>query len=217
MKKKHVIIAGNIGVGKTTLVSLLSQQMDWLPFFEPEVSNPYLSDFYSDMKGWAFHSQVYFLSRRLQSHHEIANIPNTVLQDRSVYEDAEIFARNLYVQGYINERDFATYTALYHTMLEFLPAPDLVIYLRASVPVLLKRINIRGREYEKNISADYLKDLNQLYENWINEFTLCPVLTIPADDMDYVQKPGHLDLIRNKVYEKLSGKEIVTFSAEELV
>lgn len=217
MKKKHVIIAGNIGVGKTSLVSLLSQRMDWLPYFEPEAANPYLADFYNDMKGWAFHSQVYFLSRRLQSHHEIACIPNTVLQDRSVYEDAEIFARNLHLQGFINERDFITYSALYHTMLEFLPSPDLVLYLRASVPVLLKRINIRGRDYEKNISPAYLEDLNQLYEGWIKDFTLCPVLTIPADDMDYVQKPGHLDLIMNKVQEKLSGKEIVVFSPEELI
>jgi deoxyadenosine/deoxycytidine kinase len=211
-----VIVAGNIGVGKTSLVSLLSQRMDWLPYFEPEATNPYLSDFYQDMKGWAFHSQVYFLSRRLRSHHEIACMPNTVLQDRSVYEDAEIFARNLHLQGLINERDFNTYTALYHTMLEFLPPPDLVIYLKASVPILIQRIRLRGRDYEKNISQEYLKELNHLYENWIHEFTLCPVLTIPADDMDYVQKPGHLDLIMRKLQEKLSGKEIVAFTAEEL-
>jgi len=216
LNQKHVIVAGNIGVGKTSLVSLLSQRMDWLPYFEPEATNPYLSDFYQDMKGWAFHSQVYFLSRRLRSHHEIACMPNTVLQDRSVYEDAEIFARNLHLQGFINERDFNTYTALYHTMLEFLPPPDLVIYLKASVPILIQRIHLRGRDYEKNISQEYLEELNRLYETWIHEFTLCPVLTIPADDMDYVQKPGHLDLIMRKLQEKLSGKEIVAFTAEEL-
>jgi deoxyadenosine/deoxycytidine kinase len=216
MNQKHVIVAGNIGVGKTSLVSLLAAKLDWEPFFEPEAANPYLSDFYNDMSGWAFHSQIYFLSRRLKSHHEISRFNRTVLQDRSVYEDAEIFARNLHLQGYINQRDFLTYCELFQTTLELLPPPDLVIYLRASVPVLIKRIKHRGRDYEKNIAPEYLDELNQLYERWISDFTLCPVLTIPADNMDYVEKTAHLDLIISKVQEKLTGKEIVIFSPEEI-
>jgi deoxyadenosine/deoxycytidine kinase len=139
------------------------------------------------------------------------------LQDRSVYEDAEIFAKNLHLHGYINPRDFNTYCDLYRTLLDFLPPPDLVIYLKASVPVLLKRIHLRGRDYEKNIAAEYLEELNQLYETWIADFTLCPVLTIPADNMDFVENPAHLDLIMRKVQEKLTGKEIVVFSPEEIV
>ncbi len=216
MTQKHVIIAGNIGVGKTSLVSLLSAKLDWVPYFEPEAANPYLADFYKDMYGWSFHSQVFFLSRRLKSHYEISQYSRTVIQDRSVYEDAEIFAKNLHLQGYINTRDFSTYCDLYQTLLEFLPPPDLVIYLRASVPVLMKRIRQRGRDYEKNISAEYLEDLNKLYESWIAEFTLCPVLTIPADNMDFVEKETHLELIIHKVQEKLTGKEIVDFSPEEI-
>jgi len=216
MNQKHVIVAGNIGVGKTSLVSLLAAKLDWEPFFEPEQANPYLSDFYQNMSGWAFHSQIYFLSRRLKAHHEISRFNRTVLQDRSVYEDAEIFARNLHLQGYINQRDFLTYCELFQTTLELLPPPDLVIYLRASVPVLMKRIKHRGRDYEKNIESEYLDELNQLYERWISDFTLCPVLTIPADNMDYVEKTAHLDLIMSKVQEKLTGKEIVVFSPEEI-
>lgn len=216
MNQKHVIVAGNIGVGKTSLVSLLSAKMDWEPYFEPEAANPYLTDFYKDMSGWAFHSQVFFLSRRLKSHHEISKFSRPVLQDRSVYEDAEIFAKNLHLQGYISPRDFNTYCDLYKTLLEFLPPPDLVLYLRASVPVLIKRINQRGRDYEKNISSEYLEELNLLYNSWISDFTLCPVLTIPADNMDYVEIPAHLELIMEKVQEKLTGKEIVDFSPEEI-
>ena len=216
MNQKHVIVAGNIGVGKTSLVSLLAAKLDWEPFFEPEQANPYLSDFYQNMSGWAFHSQIYFLSRRLKAHHEISRFNRTVLQDRSVYEDAEIFARNLHLQGYINQRGFLTYCELFQTTLELLPPPDLVIYLRASVPVLMKRIKHRGRDYEKNIESEYLDELNQLYERWISDFTLCPVLTIPADNMDYVEKTAHLDLIMSKVQEKLTGKEIVVFSPEEI-
>lgn len=215
MNQKHVIVAGNIGVGKTSLVSLLSARLNWEPYFEPEAANPYLADFYRDMTGWAFHSQVFFLSRRLKSHHEINRFSRTVLQDRSVYEDAEVFARNLHLKGFINQRDYNTYCDLYHTMLEFLPPPDLVIYLRASVPTLMKRIRLRGRDYEKTITFEYLEEVNQLYGKWINEFTLCPVLTIPADSMDFVEKADHLDMITQKVQEKLTGKEIVVFFPDE--
>jgi deoxyadenosine/deoxycytidine kinase len=214
--KKFVAVAGNIGVGKSTLVSKLCLKLDWQPFYEPVAENPYLADFYRDMTAWAFHSQVFFLTHRLRSHHQLAQHPQSAIQDRSVYEDAEIFARNLYVQGFIHPRDYETYRGLYETLVEVLPPPDLVIYLRAQVPTLMQRIASRGRDYERTISADYLASLNELYEKWIAGFTLCPVLTVPADDLDYVAYPGHLNLIAAKVDEKLTGKEEVTFDADEV-
>ena len=214
--KKFVAIAGNIGVGKSTLVKMLCDQMSWDPFYEPVTENPYLADFYQNMSAWAFHSQVFFLSHRLRAHFNLAQHPNSVVQDRSVYEDAEIFARNLYQQGNIQERDYWTYRELYETAVQFLPPPDLVIYLRASVPTLLHRIDSRGRDYERKIAPEYLQNLNDLYESWIENFTLCPVLAVPADDLDYVAHPGHLRLIIDKVDEKLTGKEEVVFEAEEM-
>lgn len=214
--KKFIVVAGNIGVGKTSLVDLLSKKIDWQPFYEPVAQNPYISDFYADMKSWAFHSQIYFLGNRLKMHQQLTQLSESVIQDRSVYEDAEIFARNLFEQGYITDRDFQTYCDLYQTLLSFLPAPDLVVFLRASVPVLLNRISLRQREYEQGIPTEYLEKLNHLYERWINDFTLCPVLTVPADDLDFVMRPDHLDLIASKVLEKLTGKDIVQFSKDEL-
>ncbi len=214
--KKFVAIAGNIGVGKSTLVQMLCERTGWEPFYEPVTENPYLADFYSDMHAWSFHSQVFFLTHRLRSHFQLSQYPESVVQDRSVYEDAEIFAQNLYLQGHIQERDYQTYRDLYETMMRFLPPPDLVIYLRASVPTLLNRISSRGRDYERTISPDYLQGLNNLYETWIDNFTLCPVLAVPADDLDYVSHPGHLRLIIEKVDEKLTGKEEVVFEPEEV-
>jgi deoxyadenosine/deoxycytidine kinase len=214
--KKFIAVAGNIGVGKSTLVRLLCQRLDWEPFFEPVTENPYLSDFYQDMHAWGFHSQIYFLARRVRLHQQIFRHPTSVIQDRSIYEDAEVFACNLYLQGYVSERDYGTYHLLYTTLAEFLPPPDLVIYLRAAVPTLLNRIKNRARDYERTISPDYLAQLNGLYENWIAGFTLCPVLTIPADDLDYVAHSRHLDLIVQKLQEKLTGKEEVVFNAKDV-
>ena len=214
--KKFVAVAGNIGVGKSTLVERLCAVLDCTPFYEPVTENPYLADFYKDMRAWAFHSQIFFLTHRLHSHRELSLSPNSVIQDRSVYEDAEIFAQNLYLQGHIHPRDYQTYRELYQTLIDFLPPPDLVIYLRASVPTLLNRISRRGRDYERTIPADYLASLNILYEDWISEFTLCPVLTVPADDLDYVAHNGHLNLIASKVTEKLTGKDEVIFDPEEV-
>jgi deoxyadenosine/deoxycytidine kinase len=214
--KKFVAVAGNIGVGKSTLVSMLCNRLGWQPFFEPVGENPYLVDFYRDMRQWAFHSQVFFLTRRLRSHRELLDHPTSAIQDRCVYEDAEVFAQNLFLQGLMDERDYSSYCELYRVLSEFLPPPDLVVYLRASVETLQQRISHRGRDYERTITAEYLEQLNGLYEAWIANFSLCPVLSVPADALDYVAHPGHLDLVASKVEEKLTGKEEVVFSADEV-
>ena len=214
--KKFVAVAGNIGVGKSTLVGMLCAKLGWEPFYEPVTENPYLADFYHDMNAWAFHSQVFFLTHRLKAHHELSRRPSAVIQDRSVYEDAEIFAQNLFLQGHISPRDYQTYRELYETALRFLPPPDLVIYLRASVSTLMGRISRRGRDYEREITPEYLSQLNQLYENWLGGFSLCPALTVPADDLDFVAHPGHLNLVIAKMQEKLTGREEVDFKAEEV-
>jgi deoxyadenosine/deoxycytidine kinase len=214
--KKFVAIAGNIGVGKSTLVAMLCQRLGWQPFYEPVAENPYLADFYRDMRTWSFHSQIFFLTRRLHAHRQLLDHPTSVIQDRSVYEDAEIFAQNLYLQELMDERDYQSYRELYEVLTEFLPPPDLVIYLRASVDTLISRISRRGRDYELTIEPDYLANLNQLYEAWITGFSLCPVLAVPADNLDYVAHPAHLDLIVTKVQQKLIGKEEVVFAPEEM-
>ncbi len=209
---KFIVVAGNIGVGKSTLVTMLCKKLDWQPFYEPEIENPYLADFYQDMSRWSFQSQVFFLARRLHIHNLISHHNGSVIQDRSIYEDAEVFARNLNLQGNLSDRDFQTYQSLYQTLVEFLPPPDLVIYLRASVETLVQRIALRNRDYEKSISPAYLAQVNDLYNDWIAAFTLCPVLSVPADELDYVMRPDHLNLIADKVQQKLTGKDEVIFS-----
>jgi deoxyadenosine/deoxycytidine kinase len=212
MPKRFIAIAGNIGVGKSTLTRLVSQQLSWEPFYEAVSENPYLADFYEDMGRYAFHSQIFFLSRRLRHHRRLLDFPGSVVQDRSVYEDAEIFAHALHLQGHIAERDYVTYRELYEVLVEFLPPPDLVVYLRASVPTLVKRIQQRGRAFEVNMDPAYLAQLNELYEGWLESFSQCPVLTIPSDDLDFVRSDTHLQLIIGKITEKLSGKEEVVFA-----
>ncbi len=214
--KHFVAVAGNIGVGKSTLVEMLSNRLNWKPFYEPVGENPYLADFYRDMRAWSFHSQVFFLTRRLRAHKDLIMHPTSVIQDRSVYEDAEVFARNLYMQNNMRERDYLSYRELYLVLSEFLPPPDLVIYLRASTDTLMQRITRRGRSYEQQIQAEYLDQLNLLYEEWIDTFTLCPTLTVPADDLDYVSHTAHLDLVVSKIREKLSGKEEVSFNQADI-
>jgi deoxyadenosine/deoxycytidine kinase len=216
MMKRFVAVAGNIGVGKSSLVLLLARHLGWDPFFEPVGENPYLADFYRDMRSWSFHSQIFFLSKRLRAHRQLLDHPTSAIQDRTVYEDAEIFAYNLSLQGDMSERDHQTYRELYEALTQFLPPPDLVIYLRASLPTLLQRIALRGRDYEQQIRPEYLAQLNDLYDNWIGNFRLCPVLTVPADKLDFVAYGSHLDLIVSKIQEKLAGKEEVVFGDEEV-
>ncbi len=207
MPTYFITIAGNIGVGKSTLVTLLSRKLGWEPVFEAVAENPYLADFYDDMNRWSFHSQVFFLTRRLQQHYSLLQQPSAVLQDRSVYEDAEIFARNLYMQGHLSERDWASYFELYQTLAQLLKPPDLVIYLRASTATLRRRIAGRGREYERNIADTYLQDLNRLYDEWAAGFRLSPVLTVDTDNLDYVQYDEHLEQIWSRISDRLHGRE----------
>lgn len=186
MSRHHfVVVAGNIGAGKSTLVAQLSARLSWEPAFEPHAENPYLEDFYQAMSAWSFHSQTFFLSKRLEQHARIGLRQTSVIQDRSLYEDAEVFARNLFEQGQMSARDWATYHSLYQTMSLVIPAPDLVIYLRAPVATLLDRIAQRSRPYEKAIPPDYLERLNNLYERWATTFALCPLKTLDADRLDW--------------------------------
>ncbi len=214
--KKFIAIAGNIGVGKSTLTGMIAGRLGWEPFYEAVDDNPYLADFYQDMRAWAFHSQMFFLSRRLLHHYQLLDRPHSVVQDRSVYEDAEIFARNLYHQGNMADRDFRTYRDMYETMIQLLPPPDTMIYLRASVATLIDRIQRRGRDFEQNIDPAYLARLNAFYEEWVENFTLSPVLIIPSDDLDFVANGTHLDLIMEKIRDKLAGKDEVIFTRQEI-
>jgi len=203
---RFIVVAGNIGSGKTTLVEILSQRLGFKPFFEPHQENPYLADFYEDMKRWSYHSQVYFLTQRLKIHKELLLAEGSVVQDRSVYEDAEIFARNLYLQGDLNLRDYSVYQNLYHILAALLPPPNLMVYLRASVDTLQHRIAKRGRDYEVGISREYLTRLNELYEDWMNAFDQCPVLIINTDNLDLVSSPQHVDQVLCWVQNKLTGR-----------
>lgn len=212
MNKHFITIAGNIGVGKSTLVQLLSERLGWEPVFEAVAENPYLTDFYDDMQRWSFHSQVFFLSRRLKQHHALLQWPSSILQDRSVYEDAEIFARNLYVQGHMSERDWGCYWELYQALTTVLQPPHLVIYLQASLPTLRRRIARRGREYEQAITDAYLKQLNELYDQWVVNFNLSPVLTINTDNLDYVQYDEHLDQIWQSIDNRLRGRDFLALA-----
>jgi deoxyadenosine/deoxycytidine kinase len=207
MSKRFIAIAGNIGVGKSTLTAKLAERFAWTPFYEAVDDNPYLVDFYQDMKRWSFHSQIYFLSRRLRHHKDLLSHPNHVVQDRSVYEDAEIFADNLHRQGQMIDRDYHSYRELYEVMVELLPPPDLIVYLKASVPTLVQRILRRGRDFERGILPRYLEQLNRLYDGWIEDFTLCPVLTINADEFDFVRYADDFDLIAHQVADQLGHVE----------
>ena len=212
--KKYLVLAGNIGAGKSTLVSLLSNKLGYLPYFEPVAGNPFLKDFYSDMRRWAFHSQVFFLTSRAKAHRELIGDPSSVVQDRSIYEDAEVFAKNLYLQGAMSGDEWACYLELYQTIASILPPPDLVIYIRASVGTLQSHISKRARDFETSIPESYLQGLNRLYEEWIQGFTLAPVLTIPGDRLDFVEDSRDLAAICATVKKRLHDPQNLLFPYE---
>lgn len=202
-KKYFIAVAGNIGAGKSSLTRLLSERFGWKPFFESVADNPYLSDFYGDMKRWSFNLQVYFLSNRFQSHKSITEGPDSVILDRVIYEDAEIFARNLHEIGKMDGRDYTNYVELYKVMTEYLRAPDLLIYLRANVDTLVKQIASRGRDFEQGIPREYLEQLNTHYENWTKNYKLGPLLTVESDSLDFVNRSGDLDKIVGMIEKRL--------------
>jgi deoxyadenosine/deoxycytidine kinase len=205
--KSYVVLAGNIGAGKSTLVRMMCDRMGWEPYYEPVAENPYLRDFYADMRRWAFHSQVFFLTYRARAHRALMDVTRPVAQDRSFYEDAEVFAQALHRQGAMSDRDWETYRDLYRTLTTLLTPPDLVVYLRASVSTLRRRIAERGRDFEARITDDYLERLGTLYEEWISGFTLCPVLIVPSDRLDFVKDSRDLDAIVATVAARLSGHQ----------
>jgi deoxyadenosine/deoxycytidine kinase len=198
-------VAGNIGSGKSTLTSLLAERFAWRPYYEHVEGNPYLADFYVDMRRWAFHLQVYFLSKRFQHHQEILASPESVIQDRTIYEDAEIFARNLHENGHIDARDHENYRELFDTMIQFLEPPDLLIYLRTSVPILIERIRARGRDYERAIPTEYLAQLDRHYEDWIARYDLSPVLVVETDACNLVAEEEELAAVAERIQRRLEA------------
>ena len=201
----HIALAGNIGAGKTTLTELLSKHYKWSPHYEDVDENPYLNDFYEDMQRWSFNLQIYFLNSRFNQVVDIRSSTKTVIQDRTIYEDAEIFAPNLHAMGLMSSRDFHTYTTLFQMMNRMIQAPDLLIYLRASVPTLVNQIQKRGREYESSIRIDYLKRLNERYEAWMESYNLGKVLIIEADHYNLPNNNDHLSEVIDKINAELHG------------
>lgn len=203
-----VAIAGNIGSGKSSLTSLLHQKFGWTPHFESVDDNPYLPDFYADMRRWSFHLQVYFLSKRFMLHREISEGGRSVVQDRSIYEDAEIFALNLYRIGKMDDRDYDNYRSLYAAMTSYLRPPNLLIYLRAGIPTLQRQIRLRGRDFEQNIERSYLEQLNGLYEEWIQRYALGPVLVIDSDETDFVHDMQKQEEVLYRIDHAIRNKRV---------
>ncbi|MCP4425572.1 MAG: deoxynucleoside kinase [Chloroflexi bacterium] len=211
MTNNLILVAGNIGAGKTSLTERIGARLGWQTSYESVSDNPYLSDFYADMKRWAFHLQVFFLGHRAEQHLELAHSPISAIADRSIYEDAYIFTRAALHLGNVRERDYQAYWRVFDLVVKNLPRPDLLLYLKAPVPVLMERINQRGREIESGIPADYLLLLESFYDEWMATFDLCPVLTIPSEQLDFVNKPHHLDIVAERIQDKLAGREDVVF------
>ncbi len=202
---KYIAIAGNIGAGKSSLTRLLSDYFGWASFFERVDDNPYLGDFYEDMTRWSFNLQVFFLSSRFSHQRTIENLGRSVVQDRSIYEDAEIFARNLHEMGHMSERDYKNYCDLFEIMTSYLKPPDLLVYLRASLPTLVGHIQDRGRDFESSIRIEYLEKLNALYEDWIKRYKLGPVVIIEADEFDFVNDDGDRHEVISQIESRLFG------------
>lgn len=202
---KHIAVAGNIGAGKTTLTSILAKHYKWTPHYEDLEHNPYLVDFYEDMHRWSFNLQVYFLNTRLKQLEEISNGKNTVIQDRTIYEDAHIFAPNLYDMGLMNKRDFENYSSLFNTLNNLVQPPDLLIYLKASIPKLVDQIQKRGREYEENIRLDYLKRLNEYYNKWIDNYKDGQLLVIDIDNLDFTENNEDQAEVLRRIDAQING------------
>ena len=203
--KKHVAISGNIGAGKSSLTEVLSKAFDWKPVYERVDDNPYLTDFYNDMRRWSFNLQVFFLSSRFEHQQKIEEMDRSVVQDRSIYEDAEIFARNLHEMGLMSKRDYANYTELFAIMTSYLKPPSLLVYLRASVPTLVNHIQQRGRDYESTIRIDYLERLQRHYENWIEGYDLGPKMIIDVDELDFVNDDDDRRDVVSRIESRLFG------------
>lgn len=201
----HVAIAGNIGAGKTTLTGLISKHYGWEPHYEDVEDNPYINDFYEDMQRWSFNLQIYFLNNRFNTIMQIRNSGKTIIQDRTIYEDAYIFAPNLHAMGLMSTRDFDNYTRLFNSLNHFIQPPDLLIYLRASIPTLVNHIQQRGRDYEDSIRLDYLKRLNERYEAWISTYNKGKLLILNIDDLDVNNNPEDLGLVINKIEAEING------------
>lgn len=204
-KNMHIAVSGNIGAGKTTLTEMLAKHYGWQAEFESVDNNPYLEDFYSDMHKWAFHLQVYFLNSRFEQINKLRRGENTIIQDRTIYEDAYIFAESLYKQGFFKERDYQNYRALFDSMIEFVKPPDLLIYLRSDISKLVKNIETRGRDYENLIRIEYLKGLNEHYQNWIANYDVGKLLIIDVSDIDFVKNTEDFSDIVFKIDTELHG------------
>jgi len=202
---KHIAISGNIGSGKTTLAERLAHHYGWTPLFESVDHNPYLKDFYSDMMRWAFHLQIYFLNSRFTQVHQIRNSDRTIIQDRTIYEDAHIFAANLHRSGNISDRDYQSYLDIFNSMIHFVEPPDLLIYLKADIPKLVQQIQKRNREYEFNIRLEYLRTLNEHYEDWIGQYKLGKLLIIDVNNLDFVERVEDFSGIVSKIELELNS------------
>lgn len=209
MTKHLVVVAGNIGAGKTSLTERIGSRLDWWTGFESVTDNPYLSDFYADMRAWSFHLQVFFLGHRAEQTLKATSSDRSAILDRSMYEDFYIFARALHNMGNLAERDYLAYRSLFDLMTDSLPRPNLLIYLKAPVEVLMERIRRRARNMETGITLEYLSLLDSFYDDWLNDFNSCPVLTIHTDALDYVSQSEHLDTVIERIQDKLAGKEVM--------
>ena len=209
MTKHLVVVAGNIGTGKTSLTERIGSRLGWWTGYESVADNPYLSDFYADMRAWAFHLQIFFLGHRADQYLEAAHDPRSAILDRSIYEDFHIFARALHNMGNVAERDYMAYKRLFDIVLEGMPRPNLLIYLKTPVDVLMERIRRRARNMETGITPEYLFLLDSFYDEWLGAFDWCPVLTIHTDNLDFVHQPGHLDTVIARIQDKLAGKEVM--------
>lgn len=206
--KLFITIAGNIGTGKTTLTQMLANHYGWKPHFESVSDNPYLKDFYGDMSRWCFPLQIYFLNHRFKVHKGVGDSTSSSIQDRSIYEDCHIFARNLYESGKMEERDYRNYLDLYSEMVKLLPPPDLMIYLKKSVSKLVEQISKRDRDFERNIPKDYLQCLNGYYDEWIGGYSAGKLLVIDSDELDFVANPADFDKIAKQILGKIDQTEL---------